>query len=122
MFLGQRPSSTKTRIKTRLLKLIQQTGFVRDHLPLKQGLRLVKLWDFAEVYYCQRPSSTKTRIKTKAMSVLLDVLQVRDHLPLKQGLRPCKGIFMLLSLAVRDHLPLKQGLRPKLTFLSITVI
>ena len=60
---------------------------VRDHLPLKQGLRLIILR-------------------------VINSFTVRDHLPLKQGLR--RGMVTFSeedSASVRDHLPLKQGLR-----------
>ena len=36
--------------------------WVRDHLPLKQGLRLESSFD--DLFVCTRPSSIKTRIKT----------------------------------------------------------
>ena len=63
---GQRPSSTKTRIKT--------------HLPLHLLLSKDER---------QRPSSTKTRIKTYALThEIARSNLVRDHLPLQQGLRP----------------------------------
>ncbi len=110
---GQRPSSIKTRIKTSLIAIRRSFNlFVRDHLPLKQGLRLVIVFPhirnavvrdhlplkqglrrFALYYiqhftHCQRPSSIKTRIKTpNPLSLNLCSPYVRDHLPLKQGLR-----------------------------------
>ena len=60
----QRPSSTKTRIKTIHWKCNSIKSFVRDHLPLKQGLRLfLKIIPKISIT-SQRPSSTKTRIKT----------------------------------------------------------
>ena len=65
---------------------------VRDHLPLKQGLRPTN------------NSCYKRFILRK----------VRDHLPLKQGLRQESKDWEELESIVRDHLPLKQGLRPKL--------
>ncbi len=87
---------------------------VRDHLPLKQGLRhrLIKT-NAKLVTTCQRPSSTKTRIKTIDPGNRSGHLRVRDHLPLKQGLRlgTVKSSSSIKS-CVRDHLPLKQGLRP----------
>ena len=62
--LCPRPSSIKTRIKTVChVYLFHHIGKVRDHLPLKQGLRPVG--DAAEHL----------------------IFDVRDHLPLKQELR-----------------------------------
>ena len=61
---------------------------LRDHLPLKQGLRLGY-------------SSDSSLLKG-----------LRDHLPLKQGLRPtCIAYYSSVRSELRDHLPLKQGLR-----------
>ena len=85
-----RPYSIKTRIKT-----FPASGSprlypfpVRDHIPLKQGLRLNPVF-----------LNTPSRI-------------VRDHIPLKQGLRQGnEGDIVTLSPVVRDHIPLKQGLR-----------
>ena len=61
---------------------------VRDHVPLKQGLR---------------------HFYTVALEKVFDL--VRDHVPLKQGLRPNNTEFCIISHHVRDHVPLKQGLR-----------
>ena len=60
----QRPSSTQTRIKTGVTVFNMRIQAVRDHLPLKQGLR-----------HCN-----------SYLHALHEKL-VRDHLPLKQGLR-----------------------------------
>ena len=64
MYAGQRPSSIKTRIKTLLLGISHASQRVRDHLPLKQGLRLISLLAQPKTAPRQRPSSIKTRIKT----------------------------------------------------------
>ena len=59
-----RPSSTTTRIKTCHIAFIcSLNNLLRDHLPLKQGLR-----------HCEA-------------IVIHFFLNLRDHLPLKQGLR-----------------------------------
>ena len=62
--------------------------FLRDHIPLKQGLRLInKLCH-------QKPGL------------------LRDHIPLKQGLRLISFFLSVTtSPTLRDHIPLKQGLR-----------
>ena len=85
-----RVSSIKTRIKTNLFILFLTIHpFLREYLPLKQGLRL-------------------------KLSVLNSKLKVlREYLPLKQGLRQSYGCFSLfLFHFLREYLPLKQGLRP----------
>ena len=88
----QRPCSTQTRIKTHNVAKIVSFHDVRDHVPLKQGLR--------HSYYCN--SSLKR-------------LSVRDHVPLKQGLRlTSQSNVISKERRVRDHVPLKQGLRPVL--------
>ncbi len=84
-----RPSSTKTRIKTASTPTMVKTSpSLRDHPPLKQGLR--------------PPSSSK---------VLPSSLALRDHPPLKQGLRRLDWVCNRKNVTLRDHPPLKQGLR-----------
>ena len=112
--------------------------WVRDHLPLKQGLRFGIAPHFGIATYCQghlplkqglrrrlkryikfaihsqRPSSIQTRIKTIPLSPYqFHKVSVRDHLPFKQGLRLSirSSRMSSSSLTVRDHLPFKQGLR-----------
>ncbi len=86
--MGQRPSSTKTRIKTIGHNDLSTAVPVRDHHPLKQGLRLGFLLH------------------------VVNHVHVRDHHPLKQGLRLAFASATPNALPVRDHHPLKQGLRP----------
>ena len=62
--------------------------YVRVHLPLQQGLRLL---------LCTYPLPMN--------------LVVRVHLPLKQGLRRQRFRLPEIINNVRVHLPLKQGLR-----------
>ena len=66
---------------------MQQRIVVRDHIPLEQGLRPIKV-----------NASSK-------------VDQVRDHIPLEQGLRRKSSDSISNSIVVRDHIPLEQGLR-----------
>ncbi|MGL4994233.1 MAG: hypothetical protein ACRC6R_08975 [Bacteroidales bacterium] len=62
---GQRPTSTTTRIKTVVLTTIESSTPVRDLLPLQQGLRpSTNLMRSDSSIICQRPTSTTTRIKT----------------------------------------------------------
>ena len=88
LFSGSpRPYSIKTRIKTPLWPYEAPLEYVRNHIPLKQGLRLV-LCAYSQYVKGPRPYSIKTRIKTihkKELSVR--TTHVRDHIPLKQGLR-----------------------------------
>ena len=106
-----RPSSIKTRIKT-AYSYPKRRIVVRDHLPLKQGLRREHFF-LLHIVVSTRPSSIKTRIKTEVNTLYkLFVSSVRDHLPLKQGLRPRFVVTNIKhTCLVRDHLPLKQGLR-----------
>ena len=85
----QRPYSIRTRIKT-----LKSIGFeelhsaVRDHIPLEQGLRLLR------------------------RSLRMPSHIVRDHIPLEQGLRHVPLLLTEHSaIGVRDHIPLEQGLR-----------
>ena len=109
---------------------------LREYLPLKQGLRLIRIHSSA-IYRPQRVSSIKTRIKTNEIKhFALFLMKLREYLPLKQGLRRIREpactqqrhltqrvssiktrIKTLLLLAIcriralREYLPLKQGLR-----------
>ncbi len=123
----QKPTSTRTRIKTcYLIKNIQLFRHVRNQLPLEQGLRLATktrcyLWGkfrqkptstrtriktlesilyfCVEHFSCQKPTSTRTRIKTyTAINLLLcKKVWVRNQLPLEQGLRPCFATSIRIS-------------------------
>ena len=63
-------------------------NYVRDYLPLQQGLRREQLGLECRRRHGQRLSSTTTRIKTPSVSVsTLRSPSVRDYLPLQQGLR-----------------------------------
>ena len=65
--------------------------WVREHIPLEQGLR---------------PADSLPECEGES--------DVREHIPLEQGLRPLQNTntqeFLLM---VREHIPLEQGLRPK---------
>ena len=65
-YYAQWPSSTKTRIKTKLKCFVTlSTLKLNDHLPQKQGLRHdKKVSANTRFVKSQWPSSTKTRIKT----------------------------------------------------------
>ena len=62
--------------------------FVRDHIPLEQGLRR---------------AGNQTQESNPS---------VRDHIPLEQGLRRAGNQTQESNPSVRDHIPLEQGLRP----------
>ena len=121
----QRPYSIRTRIKTLTENICQALAFVRDHIPLEQGLRQWLDHDYQCMAFC-----------------------VRDHIPLEQGLRLWSAIqpptplgqrpysirtrikTIITSLpvhqpaAVRDHIPLEQGLRqssPLVSWRPVTV-
>ena len=86
---------------------------VREHHPVKQGLRLDPDHFFQSEYKSPRAPSSKTRIKTLALAPCsLEKITVREHHPVKQGLR-LLAVSMILNLKnVREHHPVKQGLRP----------
>ncbi len=60
---SSRVYSTKTRIKTDFAKFCGQLSVLREYIPLKQGLRLIK--NHPSLFYCR----------------------LREYIPLKQGLR-----------------------------------
>ena len=86
--LARRPYSIKTRIKTLQSEMnITMSCALADHIPLKQGLRLI-------------------------FSVgIVRGSELADHIPLKQGLRHIYPAEPLRSQELADHIPLKQGLR-----------
>ena len=122
MRTSQRPSSIKTRIKTPSCWLHTCSCRVRDHLPLKQGLRLHCRWRSASCHARVRdhlPLKQGLRLSVVILCYL-GAEQVRDHLPLKQGLRLDNVLADSIAETgdVRDHLPLKQGLRHSLSRLQ----
>ena len=64
--------------------------FVREHIPLEQGLRL-HAKSYADTWKSQRAYSIRTRIKTTGcLSIAKKKPIVREHIPLEQGLRLMK--------------------------------
>ena len=72
--------------------------FVRDHIPLEQGLRH---WTRATFDPCW---------------------SVRDHIPLEQGLRHWTRATFDPCWSVRDHIPLEQGLRQEAVELAFAML
>ena len=64
-----RVCSTKTRIKTIICYPLNTSDHLREYVPLKQGLRLVLLYEDVE-HAAPRVCSTKTRIKTTARPLI----------------------------------------------------
>ena len=79
----------KTRIKTSAeICRWRNNSALQDHIPTKQGLRLLFLLSVGDFAESTRPYPNKTRIKTKLdvfFCLWVEVLQ--DHIPTKQGLR-----------------------------------
>ena len=65
-----RVSSIKTRIKTEIILSLTWPNSLWEYLPLKQGLRLSRIW-FNVQNATLRVSSIKTRIKTNCLHTLL---------------------------------------------------
>ncbi len=85
---SQKPTSTKTRIKTLLYRIIV-------------CLRTT-----------QKPTSTKTRIKTKSrVTFNYPAFNLKNQLPQKQGLRQDYLITIFYPRNLKNQLPQKQGLR-----------
>ena len=90
----QRASSITTRIKTQPSNRKRDFWWLREHLPLQQGLRPCLILEDEHVTH-----------------------GLREHLPLQQGLRqPREDSKHLIFSELREHLPLQQGLRLVLTF------
>ena len=61
---------------------------IKEHIPLKQGLRQTTLSSATPSWSDKRTYSTKTRIKTKpSCPVSAFCHWIKEHIPLKQGLR-----------------------------------
>ena len=91
--------------------MVNGDAYVRDHIPLEQGLRPGLALTASTCLTGQRPYSIRTRIKTVPALLVMGDIHVRDHIPLEQGLRPDGFCRHLSSPPVRDHIPLEQGLR-----------
>ena len=92
---------------------------VREHIPLKQGLRQNTLFpDQILVIRVREHIPLKQGLRLFEFCVDCVQTMVREHIPLKQGLRlfwPFPKLFLIL---VREHIPLKQGLRHSLILIS----
>ena len=86
---------------------------VREHHPLKQGLRQTKLLYIVTTGICQRASSTKTRIKTIGLSALSPLINGQRASSTKTRIKTSQSVLTITDSVptVREHHPLKQGLR-----------
>ena len=88
---------------------------LREHIPLKQGLRPLIQLSGSSLMNPQRAYSIKTRIKTTFLvSAARTISMLREHIPLKQGLRQIIRTRKANIRYLREHIPLKQGLRPRM--------
>ena len=101
-------------LRLKLLKNKIRYACVRDHIPLEQGLRRSEERSNIRILCSQRPYSIRTRIKTLTKRTSSHSLWVRDHIPLEQGLRHDMQIWEQFYGNVRDHIPLEQGLRRRM--------
>ncbi len=98
------------------LRLIQEK-LVRDHIPLKQGLRRRHHFLTPALNSCPRPYSIKTRIKTKV--ILHKGLLITGPRPysIKTRIKTPPPYAITQGIPrLRDHIPLKQGLRQRNTY------
>ncbi len=86
-------------------------GAVGEHIPVKQGLRLIAILRAAEYLDRRRAYSSKTRIKTLYSFCFIFFVYVGEHIPVKQGLRLALVFALAQLVAVGEHIPVKQGLR-----------
>ena len=88
-------------------------SWLREHIPLKQGLRLPNDQYKIPIPIPQRAYSIKTRIKTKEfLQPVLYLQRAQRAYSIKTRIKTAH--FSLLrqpSLVLREHIPLKQGLR-----------
>ena len=111
---SQRPYPTKTRIKTRQRRSPHGwSSWLRDHIPPKQGLRLLFSFFISFKYFILRDHiPPKQGLRLSSLPQLAALNHLRDHIPPKQGLRL---YFIVVAMSIffclRDHIPPKQGLR-----------
>ena len=110
----QRAYSIKTRIKTYLLdSRSAKATILREHIPLKQGLRPTRVRAINRLLSTQRAYSIKTRIKTNLKCGWnLSRNWTQRAYSIKTRIKTCKSIhYFPLIVLLREHIPLKQGLR-----------
>ena len=112
IYRNRRAYSIKTRIKTEDNRKHFRRWAIAEHIPLKQGLRLMvdSLYNFLN--QDRRAYSIKTRIKTRPLNFSDSLTIIAEHIPLKQGLRLIELHQCFVYLEIAEHIPLKQGLRP----------
>ncbi len=102
----------KQGLKLGAVQIFTISAIVRERIPLKQGLKLDKFAGWEDGPRSQREDSIKTRIETDR---ILDRKprspHVRERIPLKQGLKQTQYIHKFLRSRVRERIPLKQGLK-----------
>ena len=85
---------------------------LKEHIPVKQGLRLLTFSILPLTIMSQRAYSSKTRIKTMTLCVLpILTVGLKEHIPVKQGLRRSNGDLSFSRRFLKEHIPVKQGLR-----------
>ena len=86
--------------------------FLREQLPLKQGLRQINSISIAYLKIAQRTTSTKTRIKTSPYASKGLPVHPQRTTSTKTRIKTHISDYCLpLSKMLREQLPLKQGLR-----------
>ena len=75
---------------------------IREHIPLEQGLRLLKSTLSTKNCNYQRAYSIRTRIKTVGDFLSEFVNVIREHIPLEQGLR-LKAFCMLAIFSLNQR-------------------
>ena len=110
---------------------------LKEHIPVKQGLRpsnflIYHFWTYPQRAYSsktriktseahcysfplatQRAYSSKTRIKTQGFTLFIKVYHfLKEHIPVKQGLRLFSFVYnYIVCKSLKEHIPVKQGLR-----------
>ena len=85
---------------------------LREHIPLKQGLRRLSDTQETVLSLSQRAYSIKTRIKTKPCLKSKIVINAQRAYSIKTRIKTQIGALLFEKLALlREHIPLKQGLR-----------
>ena len=85
--------------------------WLREHIPLEQGLRLYKDGMSKLHWYTQRAYSIRTRIKTPARSASALLSGSQRAYSIRTRIKTKLPLVALMTLPLREHIPLEQGLR-----------
>ena len=86
--------------------------FIREHIPLEQGLRLQRCFQLVFQRLIREHIPLEQGLRQNCFLVNFFISVIREHIPLEQGLRLFNSTISKSNLlSIREHIPLEQGLR-----------